>query len=154
MVQTNQGPEKGAEHADYRLWLSPGLPTNCVCGYRNGRVPWSSSNGWPASSFTSVQSWYCRIYRGAALIPPEIPVPQLCPIIVCGMCARSRHALVCSTDGSDHKYELSFGSPRLRGRSQEQLHSAIRPGVSLQRRCEPCTIELKSHSSHRIRRKR
>ncbi len=79
---------------------------------------------------------------------------QLCSIIVGGMCVRPRHAIVCSTDGSDHKYELSFRSPRLRGGSQQQLHSAIRSGLSLQRRCEPCTTELKSHSSDRIRRKR
>jgi len=79
---------------------------------------------------------------------------QLCSIIVVGICVRSRHAIVCSTDHSDHKYEPSFRSPRLHGGLQQQLHSAICSGLSLQRRSEPCTTEFKSHSSHRIRRKR
>lgn len=79
---------------------------------------------------------------------------QLCSIIVCRMRVRARHAIVCSTDGSDHEYELSSRSPRLRGGLYEQLHSAIRSRVLPQTRFVPCTTELKSHSSHRIRRKR
>src|SRR5215471_1053956 len=30
--------EKGAEHADHRMRLSLGLPTNCVCRHRNWRT--------------------------------------------------------------------------------------------------------------------
>jgi len=79
---------------------------------------------------------------------------QLAPIIVGRRRVQTRHALVCSTAGSAHRYELFFRIPRLHGGLQEQVHGSLRSGFLLQRRFVTCIAQSKSHRSHRIRLKR
>jgi len=47
---------------------------------------------------------------------------QLASIIVGRRHVQTRHALVCSTGGFAHRYQLFFCGPRLHGRLQEQVH--------------------------------
>src|SRR5258707_4504484 len=65
---------------------------------------------------------------------------------------QTRHALVCSTAGSAHRYELSICNPRLLRGLQEQVHGFLRSGLLPQRRLVTRTAQSKSHRSHRIRR--
>jgi hypothetical protein len=59
---------------------------------------------------------------------------QLASIIVGRRRVQTRHALVCSTSGFVHRYELFFCSPRLHGRLQEQVHDSLLSGFLLPRR--------------------
>jgi hypothetical protein len=79
---------------------------------------------------------------------------QLASITVGRRGVQTRHALLCSTAGSAHGYELFFCNPRLLRSLQEQVHGFLRSGLFLQKRFLTCTAESKSHRSHRIRRKR
>jgi len=79
---------------------------------------------------------------------------QLASMVVGRRCVPTRHALVCSTGGSAHRYELFFCSPRLHDGLQEQGHRSLRSALLLPTRFGTCTAESKSHRSHRIRRKR
>jgi hypothetical protein len=79
---------------------------------------------------------------------------HLASIIVGRGRVQTRYALACSIDGSVHGYQLFFCSPRLHGGLQEQVHGSLHSGLLLERRFTTCTAELKSHISHRIRRKR
>jgi len=79
---------------------------------------------------------------------------QLASIIAGRRCVQKRHALVCSTGGFAHRYELFFCSLRLHGCLQEQVHDSLRSVFLLQRRLATCSAQSKSHISHRIRRKR
>ena len=72
---------------------------------------------------------------------------QLASMIVDRGCVPTRHALVCSTYGSAHRYDLFFCNPRLHGALQEQVHCSLRSGLLLQRRLLTCTTQSKSHSS-------
>ena len=79
---------------------------------------------------------------------------QLASITVGRRGVQTRHALLCSTAGSAHRYELFFCNPRLLRGLQEQVHGFLRSGLLPQRRLVTRTAESKSHRSHRIRRKR
>jgi len=54
---------------------------------------------------------------------------QLASIIVGRRRVQTRHALVCSTGGFVHRYQLFFCSPRLHGHLQEQVHDSLRSGL-------------------------
>jgi hypothetical protein len=75
-------------------------------------------------------------------------------IIVGRRRVQTRDALVCSTGGFAHGYELFFCSLKLHGRLQEQAHDSLRSGFLRQRQLATYSAQSKPHRSHRIRRKR
>ena len=77
------------------------------------------------------------MYRGTCLIVPETTMGQLASMVVGRRCVPTRHALVCSTGGSAHRYELFFCSPRLHDGLQEQGTALFVPLCCCQHGSEP-----------------